>query len=344
MHASDVTVYLVGDVRLGSEDSLALCATALSEADILFANLETVISDIREPSAVSDYRDVSSREHTAPNYGAAGFSVLNMANNPSMRLGWPAFARCMELLEAQGIAHIGGGNDIDEARRPAIIERDGTKIAFIGYACVADPAHAARKDRPGLARFRVHTSYQPVPRFFEVPGSPPIITTTPDRDDLVALRDNIRRAKDQADVAVISWHWGVSPATGGHNELIDYQMELGHECIDAGADLVVGHHPHALQGIEVYAGKAIFYSLGNFVPFSAPSHPEATMVAWLRITEKQVREVGFLPARVTTTNQPTLLNAADSSDVVERVRAMSDRFGTRFSLDGDSVVVETAAS
>jgi poly-gamma-glutamate capsule biosynthesis protein CapA/YwtB (metallophosphatase superfamily) len=247
-------------------------------------------------------------------------------------------------MEGQGIAHIGGGNDIDEARCPAIIERDGTKVGFVGYACVCDPAHAARKDRPGLARFRVHTAYEPLPRFFEVPGSPPIIITKPDPGDLAALRENIGRAKDQADVVVVSWHWGVSPATGGHNELIDYQVELGHACIDAGADLVVGHHPHALQGIEVYSGKAIFYSLGNFVPHSAPPHPERTMVARMRIAEKRVREVGFLPARVTTTNQPMLLASAESADVIERVREMSQRFGTPFRVDGDAIIVETGAA
>ncbi len=342
MTAADVSVYLVGDVRLENDDALALCAPALRQADILFGNLETVISDVWEASAVSQHRNVSSREHTAPAYGAAGFSVLNMANNPSMRLGWPAFARCMELLEGQGIAHIGGGINVDEARRPAILERNGTSTAFIGYGCVVDPAHAARRDRPGVARFHVHTDYRPHARFFEVPGSPPIIITTPDTDDLAALRNNIRSAKEQADVVIVSWHWGVSPATGGHNELIDYQIELGHECIDAGADVVVGHHPHALQGIEVYRGNAIFYSLGNFVPFSAPPHPEPTMVARLRITEKRIREVSFLPAHINEKNQPVLATAADSGDVVQHVRQASQRFGTRFRLDGDAVVVETA--
>jgi poly-gamma-glutamate capsule biosynthesis protein CapA/YwtB (metallophosphatase superfamily) len=340
----DVLVYLVGDVRVESENPeevFALCASQLREADILFGNLETVISDRWHAEDVSDLRLVGTPERMLAGYVAAGFSVLNVANNPSMRFGWSALSRCMELLDGSGVAHIGAGANLDEARKPAILERNGTKVAFLGYSTVTDPAHAARKDRPGVNRFRVDTAYRPPARFFEVPGSPPIIVTTPDARDLAALQENIRDAKQQADVVIVSWHWGISPASGGQGELVDYQVTLGHACIDAGANLVVGHHPHLLQGVEVYQGKAIFYSLGDFTPrMTRATGAEPTIIAKITIGGKAVQQVAFIPGEINEEEQPVLLSAGGATDAGDRIESESERFGTPFDRTGDEVLVQ----
>lgn len=346
MTTADVSVLLVGDVRVerDPDETFALCADELRKADILFGNLETVISDAWDPAAVSDLKRVGTPERMLPGYVAAGFGVLNVANNPSMRFGWSALARCMELLDGAGIAHVGGGKTLDEARRPAILERDGTRIAFLGYSTVTDPAHAARKDRPGVARIRVDTAYRPPNRFFEVPGAPPIIITTPDAEDVASVQRDIRGAKEQEDVVIVSWHWGISPASGGKGELISYQTELGHACIDAGADLVVGHHPHFLQGVEVYKGKAIFYSLGDFTPgFSRSSRPATTMVARLAVSGSAIRQVSFIPGEINEREQPIVPAASDagSQEVRTQVEEASEPFGTHFHPDGNEVIVDT---
>ncbi len=120
MSGADLSIYLVGDVRVENDDpaeTFALCAGELRRADILFGNLESVISDRWDPADVSDLRLVGTPERMLAGYGAAGFTVLNVANNPSMRFGWPALARCLELLDGAGIAHIGAGLNMDEARR-----------------------------------------------------------------------------------------------------------------------------------------------------------------------------------------------------------------------------------
>ena len=343
--AGEVSVCLVGDVRVegeNPEETFAHCGPQLREADILFGNLESVISDVWNPADVSDLRLVGTPEKMLAGYVSAGFSVLNVANNPSMRFGWPALERCLELLDGVGIAHIGAGQDLDEARRPAILERNGTTVAFLGYSAVTDPAHAARKDRPGVNRFRVDTAYRPPARFFEVPGSPPIITTTPDPRDLAALQDSIRDARAQADIVIVSWHWGISPASGGKGELVDYQVTLGHACIDAGADLVVGHHPHLLQGVEVYQGKAIFYSLGDFTPRMARSSgAEPTIVTKVTISDKRIRQVSFMPGGINEREQPSLLSAGDNSEALRRIESESERFGTPFRIDGNEVLVNS---
>src|SRR5207245_957860 len=218
------------------------------------------------------------------------------------------------------------------------LERNGTTVAFLGYSAVTDPAHAARKDRPGVNRFRVDTAYRPPARFFEVAGSPPIITTTPDPRDLAALQDSIRDAKAQADIVIVSWHWGISPASGGKGELVDYQTSLGHACIDAGADLVVGHHPHLLQGIEVYQGKTIFYSLGDFTPRMARSSgSEPTIVAKVTLTDKSIRQVSFMPGEINEREQPSLLPPRNRSEAFQRIESESEGFGAHFRTDSDDV-------
>jgi len=343
MNDTDISICLVGDVRVerDPDQTFALCAARLREADILFGNLETVISDVWDPEDVSDLRLVGTPEHMLAGYVTAGFSVLNVANNPSMRFGWKALSRCMELLDQGDIAHVGGGRNLEEARRPAIVERKGAKVAFLGYSTVTDPAHAARKDRPGVARFRVDTAYRPPNRFFEVPGAPPIIITTPDPRDLETLQTDIGKAREQADVVIVSWHWGISPASGGKGELVGYQTELGHACIDAGADLVVGHHPHLLQGIEVYRGKVIFYSLGDFTPRMARSNrPQSTIVAHLHVNGA-VHRVAFIAGEINEREQPILLRKSQAGATVGQVLEASEPFGTRFRTEEAEVFVHT---
>src|SRR3990172_12505325 len=111
---------------------------------------------------------------------------------------------------------------------------------------------------PGCAPMRASTFYQQVDY---QPGTPPEIISVANRDDLAAAIEDIKKAKASADIVVVSFHWGLHHMRG---TLAMYEREVAHAVIDAGADLIVGHHPHVLKGIEVYKGKAVFYSMGNF--------------------------------------------------------------------------------
>jgi poly-gamma-glutamate synthesis protein (capsule biosynthesis protein) len=171
---------------------------------------------------------------------------------------------------------------------------------------------------------------------------PPIIHTVADPEDVAAMQDDVRAAKKQADVVVVSWHWGVSPTGGGTGELVGYQVEMGHAAIDAGADLVVGHHPHLVQPIEVYKGKVIFYCLANLVHDLSPHHRDkATILARCRIRDRQIREVSFVPGWISAENQPRYMKPAALPEVVKHVEAISNRFGSRFEVKEDEVSVRT---
>jgi poly-gamma-glutamate synthesis protein (capsule biosynthesis protein) len=175
-----------------------------------------------------------------------------------------------------------------------------------------------------------------------MPGVPPIIHTVANAEDVAAMQDDVRAAKKQADVVVVSWHWGVSPTGGGTGELVEYQVAMGHAAIDAGADLVVGHHPHLVQPIEVYKGKVIFYSIANLVHDLSPQHRNRpTILARCRIRDGQIREVAFVPGWISAENQPRYVKPAELPDVVKQVEQVSSRFGSQFEVRDEEVAVRT---
>lgn len=348
MSDETVELALVGDVyvqRPNPDSTFAYAGKYLKAADIAFGNLETVVAD-REHLDGGGHGPRTD-EWMIGAYVNAGFHVMNLANNPSMYRGVKGLLRTIQVLEKAGIAYGGGGKNLQEARRPAVVERKGVKVAFVCRTSVCTIDASAAADRAGLAVVRVATAYEApslLPK--EVPGAPPIIHTIPNAADVEALRQDIASAKQRADVVVVSWHWGISPFSGGKGELVGYQKEMAHFVVDAGADLVIGHHPHLVQPIEVYKGKAIFYSLANFV-HDGPGFrgkKQDTIMARCRIRSGKINEVCFVPGRINEENQPVLLKPAEAPEMLSHVREVSAAFGTLFQArEGEvAVVTETA--
>ena len=346
---TDVQMVLVGDTYVQRPDPESAFRAVLpftKAADIAFCNLETVIAD---KSYISPHdRDPRPRtdEEILRYYLDAGFNVMNLANNPSMYHGVDPFLRCLDLLDEAGVVHGGGGRNLEEARRPALIERNGTRVAFVCRASVCAVDAPATADRGGIARFRVATAYEARPRIHEVPGSPPLIHTIPNAEDRASLEQDISVAREQADVVVVSWHWGISPATGGAGELVGYQTEMGRFAIDVGADLVVGHHPHVLQPIEVYKGKAILYCIGNYVHDLGSFGRRALMAMLVRclIRDGKIQRLSFVPGMIDGHGPPAFLRPADRSDVVQHMANISAPFGTQFEVGEEDVSVVLASS
>ena len=167
-------------------------------------------------------------------YVRAGFDVMNQANNPNTYHGHEPLMRSFQVLDAAGIIHSGAGPNLAEARKPGIIERNGTKIAFVSRTSVGTPGMEATVDTPGVAFYPVQTLYEPPARVHSNPGLLPIVHTVPDRGEhLSALEEDIRAAREQADVVIVSWHWGLSPyqiqpnAGAGELPVMEYQQEMG---------------------------------------------------------------------------------------------------------------------
>ena len=341
MADSSVAVLIVGDVYVQCpepESIFSSVASHLSEKDILFGNLEGLVTDVGEPTAAKQSTKQRSDESMLVAYTSSGFDVFSVANNHGGDYGWEGLQRCIELLERSGIAHTGGGENIAEARKPAILERNGVKVAFLAYSSVFAPAYAAGPKHGGLATVRISTSFEPHARHLEVPGSPPIIHTSADPKDAAAMIEDVRRAKKDADAVIVSWHWGVSPASGGAGQIVDYQVEMAHAAIDAGADLIAGHHPHMPGAIEVYKGNVIFYSLGNFA-YTRVKHPQTTLLVRSRFSDGKMPRVSFVPGRIDERGKPTLLDTKEGREVVEDIVNRSTPLGTKFEINDREVII-----
>ena len=213
---------------------------------------------------------------------------------------------------------------------------------------VGTPEMAATVDTPGVAFYPVQTLYEPPARVHSNPGLLPIVHTVPDRGaHRSALEEDIRAAREQADVVIVSWHWGLSPyqiypnAGAGEVEVMEYQQEMGHFAIDAGADMVIGHHSHQPQPIEVYQGKPILYSLANFVHDLDGFRRRTLMALLVRcfISDGKIQRLSYVPGILRGQGPPDFARPAQVPEVVQRMSDMSAPFGTRFEVGEEEVAV-----
>jgi hypothetical protein len=266
---------------------------------------------------------------------------------------------------------IGAGKDIDEARQPAIVERNGTRIGFLGYCSVAPKGYYAVPRRAGVAPMRAITHYEPLED--DQPGTPCKIMSWPLQRDLGALVDDIQRLRPQVDIVAVSLHWGVHHIRG---LIADYQPIVAHAAIDAGADVIIGHHPHILKGIEVYRGKVIFYSIGDFArDFNTDRAPDVgwhreaqeiyrilgagfggqqdaiedrfSMVAMIHFEAGAIQRISFRPVMIEIEDggpQPQVVSPSSGrgKEIILFTEEISRNagFSTEFTVDGDEVVVQ----
>ena len=209
---------------------------ALSAADITFANLECAIADTGAPEPKS--YTFRAPPAAAAAISSAGIDVVSLANNHALDYGPEALSQTLALLDATQVAAAGSGADLAEALRPAVIERNGLRVAFV--ALIDVPSEAGYDMRAWAAG-----------------GSTPgLAWATP--ENVIAA---VTSAREQAGIVVVALHFGAEFASVP----TESQRHIARLAIDAGASVVLGSHPHVLQDVEEYAGGLIAYSLGNFV-------------------------------------------------------------------------------
>lgn len=223
------------------------------------------------------------------------------------------------------------------ARRPAIAECSGARVGFLAYTSVFFPfGHAAADTEPGVATIRAETSYRPDPRVGEVPGRPPVVRTVADPHDLIAMSTDIARLRDRVDTVVVSMHWGIPG-----DSLCDYQRQIAHAAIDAGADVIVGHGPHVVHGVELHRGRPIFYSLGNVV-FDWPAM-RGRGGGILATVDPQAQRISLHLVSTTDERGQVRVVAPDEPDggvtLADRVQALSAKLGTTIICSDDRLEV-----
>ena len=371
MNQEDIlTLCAAGDVGPSREDPdsiFALSAPVIRKADIAFCQLERIFSKrgSLQVQLQAHHSRVDPRNASALTYG--GFNVISFASNHCLDWGVEGFLDTVELLRGKGFQVVGVGKDIEEARRPVIIERKGTRVAFLAYNSALPRGYEADVGKPGCAPLRAKTFYEQVDW---QAGTPPRILTFTNGEDLEAMVTDIKKVRPTVDVLIVSMHWGIHFVP---SVIAMYQTEAGRAAIDAGADLILGHHAHILKGMEVYRGRPIFYSLGNFafdvpaefvlndpgyqrmrqrypwevdpeyVGYGYPKDSRKTMLVNCVVSGKRIQRVSFLPALINKHAQPEILHAGDErfKDVLTYVESISkeQKLRATFTVEGDEVVV-----
>jgi hypothetical protein len=257
-----VSLMAVGDVYVDREDPDSAYPQGdafLARGDVVFGNCEGVYGE-GLTAAVTTGAPVIASPRNIEAFRRAGFDVMSLANNHAVDGGPAGVVSTVDALTSIGIATVGAGRDIHAARTAAVIERNGLRIAFLAYASVFPHGYEAAGHRPGLAPIRSRTAYLPPTEAMWDPGARPTIHTEELPGDVEALRSDIAGARTSADVVVVSVHWGdmMRPFV-----VMDHERRIGRTAIDAGADVVLGHHHHMLRGMEFYHGKPIWYGLGH---------------------------------------------------------------------------------
>lgn len=351
-------VLATGDIapdRGNYDQSHVATGEVLRGADIVFGQLETsfAASGTRLPQA---RHAVLARPDGAVALARGGFNVISMAGNHAMDWGREAFFETRNNLVAAGIDVVGAGTDIDQARRPVIRALgDGTRVAFLAYSSILPHSYWADERRPGCAPMRAHTVYEQIEH--DQPGTPARIHTFPHREDLAAMQADIRAAKAQADLVFVAQHWGIHFVRA---VIADYEHDVARAAIEAGADAILGGHPHIIKGCQVIDGKPVFHCLCNFATdlamdeahakskswneirvlaeewepdfeglYNFPAASRLAMVARFEIAEGKLLKAGFLPLHIGSDAVPRFAEqgSAEHAAVVDYLRAVTAEAG-----------------
>ncbi len=321
----ELRLIAVGDIMLGRGVGMRLkkagdyglafrkVSDLLKQGDVTFANLESPITasthSLDKKRKIVLKGDPASVEALT----GAGIDVVSLANNHMMDYYEKGLFDTIDILDKNDILHMGSGKNIDDARKPAIIEKNGIKIGFLAYSDMAelvfagDPylKYSAEKDKSGV-----------LPRKYET------------------IKEDVDKLRGQVDILAVSLHWGVEESFTIPPE----QVEFAHKLIDDGVDVILGHHPHQFQGIEMYKGKPIIYSMGNFLFDQNDTENMESFIMDIRYKGNRLESFTAIPVRILDKSYVEIQTGAAASNILERETKLCSKLGTVPETVSDTLV------
>jgi len=304
-------IALMGDVMLGRMVNEFLegmppaypwgdAAPILKQADLRICNLECVLADQGKPWSSKTFYFRSDSKNAAV-FKEGEIDLVSLANNHSLDFGYYALENMLDNLDRAGVGHAGAGMDSDKAMKPVFKEAGGLKIGFISFTD-NEPTWEAGKGLPG-------TFYVPI-----------------DLQDRRAaqLIELIKEAKSDSDIVIVSAHWG--PNWGYHPE--PKHIPFAHALIDAGADIIFGHSAHVFQGIEIYKGKPIFYSAGDFVDdyvIDEIERNDESFVFTVEIEAREIKKIKLYPV-VIRDFQAVIASPVEAEEITKKMQVLCEEF------------------
>ncbi|HLS73276.1 MAG TPA: CapA family protein [Actinomycetaceae bacterium] len=356
---TELTIMAVGDLVLDEPDParyFAPSAPLLRTADLAIGQVEVPHTDSTEVASLDVPAPPADPAHLRA-AAEAGFGVATLAGNHIYDCGAQGVLDTARHCREAGMVPTGAGGDLAEARRPAIVERQGRRIGVLSYNCVGPRESSATSRKAGAAAVKILTHYE---LDSANPGGPPSIYTFAQPASLAAFEADVAALAAEVDVAVVALHKGI-----GHVpvEIADYEYQVARAAIDAGAHAVVAHHAHIMRGVEVYRGRPIFHGLGNFVTVTRalsrggdsperrawaerreklfgfrpdpamptyPFHPESrnTAIAVLRVGPGGQLDAGLVPCWIDDDARPVpLTDEEQARPVADYIRDITRRAG-----------------
>ncbi|TLM65327.1 MAG: CapA family protein [Actinobacteria bacterium] len=313
-----MTVAAVGDMifdrqvkalihAAGGEAPLARVAEHLAAADYTCGNLESPLSDGgtrakgKEICFRGDPRGVAGLE-------LAGFDAVSIANNHALDYGSEALDDTVAALDERGIAHSGAGADRDAAWAPAVTQVGSATVAYLAFSHILPPGFVANDTRAGIAQ---------------------------GRNNMDRVAAAVASAAAEYDYVIVSFHWGIEYVDDANAE----QVRDARRAIDAGADLVMAHHPHVLQGVERYKNGLIAYSLGDFVFDHYSRKTGEAFILDIELGPGGAGATAVTPVYLDQYGRPDVVTGQAASTILKRLKSVSAKHDTEVVIDGDLATV-----
>ncbi len=327
----DLKIVAVGDILLGRGVEKRLekenkdftypflqVADILKKGDIVFGNLEESITDSTKSLVGINQGGkyvLKNKVKAFEGIKYAGFNLLSLANNHILDYYEKGLYDTIDILDRNGIAHAGAGKNMEEARKLAIVEKNGYKVGLLSYTDMSEVLYKgnpplmfiAGKDKAGVAPTK--TEY---------------------------VMEDVAKARSKVDILIVSFHWGKEESF----DVLPSQRELSHKLLDSGVDIILGHHPHQFHGIEIYKGKPIVYSMGNFIFDQNDPENQESFILNMSYLENKLVSFSAIPVRTVEKSQIVPQTGLDAAGMINREVDLSMKLGSKCIIKDSTIVFD----
>lgn len=291
-------------------------AELLKKGDVIFGNLEESITDKTDSLIDINHGGkyvLKNKTKAFEGIKYAGFNLLNLANNHILDYYDKGLYDTIDLLDKNSIAHAGAGKNLEEARKPAIVEKKGLKVGMLSYT---DMSEVIYKGSPPISFIAGKNKAGVVPREYDF------------------IKEDIEKLRKNVDILIVSLHWGKEESF----DVLPEQRDFAKRILENGADIILGHHPHQFQGIEIYKGKPIVYSMGNFIFDQNDPENQEGFILNLEYTDKKLSAFTAVPIRTKDKTQVVLPKGQSADSLLKREMDLSLKLDSKCEIKEDKLV------
>lgn len=307
-----VSFGLVGDVMLGRSVDEAIAKkgilypwgsmlTTLRSTLFNIANLETTLTKSTQKNPQAKTFNFKSNPSNIDSLLKAQIQVVNLANNHSMDFDNSGLKETLDALDKNNIFHVGAGMNLQEAQKPARFTKEGIRFAVLGFTD-NEPSWLATDKKAGINYIQIN------------------------KKTIESIKKLIVDTKKEADILIVSLHWGANWEKKPSKEFIDF----AHTLVDAGADIIHGHSSHIFQGIELYKNKLIFYNTGDFLDdyaIDTSLRNDEAFLYMITVDQQGIQQLQLVPALISN-NQVNKAEGADAKRIIQKMQALSKELGS----------------